>query len=458
MTPGMIISAIITLGVLIFIHELGHFLVAKRLRVGVLKFSLGFGKRLWGFRVGETEYLLSAIPLGGYVKMVGEDPREVREGLDGTATDAEGRPLDLAKSFAHKPVWARALIILAGPGANFLLAVVIFWVIFMAVGRPLPEPVLGPPAVGSPAAAAGLKEGDRIRTMDGDPVRGWEEIASHIQQGRGTPVSLTVERAGETRAVQVTPVAKMVVSHVLTAQVGRVTPGFPAEAAGLQREDRIVAINGQAVESWPDLARVIHASAGRPVTLTVQRGAERFEVTVTPRPSRPPDDPEGREIGLIGIEPISEVVRKESQVWDLGIGPAFERLSPLAALTEGVRRTVDVSVTVLWFLGKLLQGALPAQTIGGPLTIVLMAGEQAQQGFLYLVTFTAAISINLAILNLLPIPILDGGHLLFAAIEAIRGEPVSVRRREMAQKVGLVVLAAIMVFALYNDLFRVFGF
>lgn len=458
MTPGMIVSAVITLGVLIFIHELGHFLVAKRLRVGVLKFSLGFGKRLWGFRLGETEYLLSAIPLGGYVKMVGEDPREVRVAPDGTATDAEGRPLDLAKSFAHKPVWARALIILAGPGANFLLAVVIFWALLMAVGRPLPEPIIGPPAVGSPAAAAGLTEGDRIRAVDGDPVRGWEEIASHIQQGRGAPVTLTVERGGESRTVRATPVAKTVVSHVLTAQVGRVTPGFPAAAAGLLREDRIVAINGEAVETWPDLARVIHASPGRPVTLTVQRGRDRFEVTVTPRPSRPPDNPDGREIGLIGIEPISEVIRKESQVWDLGIGPAFERLRPVAALAEGVRRTVDVSVTVLWFLGKLLQGALPATTVGGPLTIVLMAGEQAQQGFLYLVTFTAAISINLAILNLLPIPILDGGHLLFAAIEAIRGEPVSVRRREMAQRVGLVLLVAIMVFALYNDLFRVFGF
>ncbi|MBI3007253.1 MAG: RIP metalloprotease RseP [candidate division NC10 bacterium] len=457
MTPGMIVSAIITLGVLIFIHELGHFLVAKRLGVGVLKFSLGFGKRLWGFRLGETEYLLSAIPLGGYVKMVGEDPREVRVGPDGTATDAEAHPLDLAKSFAHKPVWARALIILAGPGANFLLAVVIFTVLFMAVGRALPEPVIGPPAEASPAAGAGLRAGDRIRAVDGDPVRGWEEIASRLQQGRGAPVAVTVERAGETRTVRLTPVPKTVVSHVLTAEVGRVTPNFPAEAAGLRRGDRIVAINGQPVETWPDLAQVIHASPGRPVILTLLRGEERLEVTVTPRASRPPDNPEGREIGLIGIEPINDVIRKESQVWDLGIGPAYERLHPLAALAEGVRRTVDVSVTVLWFLGKLLQGALPAKTIGGPLTIVLMAGEQAQQGFLYLVTFTAVISINLAILNLLPIPILDGGHLLFAAIEAVRGEPVSVRRREMAQKVGLALLVAIMVFALYNDIFRAFG-
>ncbi|MBI3002675.1 MAG: site-2 protease family protein, partial [candidate division NC10 bacterium] len=215
MTPGMIVSAVIALGVLIFIHELGHFLVAKRLGVGVLKFSLGFGKRLWGFRVGGTEYLLSAIPLGGYVKMVGEDPREVRVAPDGTAMDAEGRPLDLAESFAHKPVWARALIILAGPGANFLLAVAIFWVLFVAVGRPLPEPVIGPPAPDSPAAAAGLKEGDRIRAMDGDPVRSWEEVFSRLQQGRGAPITLTLERGGETRTVRVTPVSRTVVNHVL---------------------------------------------------------------------------------------------------------------------------------------------------------------------------------------------------------------------------------------------------
>ncbi|MBI2080582.1 MAG: RIP metalloprotease RseP, partial [candidate division NC10 bacterium] len=402
-------------------------------------------------------YLLSAIPLGGYVKMVGEDPREVRVAPDGTAMDAEGRPLDLAESFAHKPVWARALIILAGPGANFLLAVAIFWILFVAVGRPLPEPVIGPPTEGSPAAAAGLKEGDRIRAMDGDPVRSWEEVFSRLQQGRGASITLTLERGGETRTVRVTPVSRTVVNHVLTAQVGRVAPGFPAEAAGLTRGDRIVAINGEPVETWPEVARLIHASPGRPVTLTVQRGEERLQVTVTPRPSRPPDNPEGREIGLIGIEPINEFKRKEQQFWTVGIDPAVERLNPVAALAEGVRRTVDVSVTILWFLGKLLQGALPRDTIGGPLTIVVLAGEQAQQGFVSLATFTAAISINLAILNLLPIPILDGGHLLFAAIEAIRGEPVSVRRREMAQKVGLVLLVAIMVFALYNDIFRVFG-
>ena len=295
-----------------------------------------------------------------------------------------------------------------------------------------------------------------VTVLAGGALTHWcgEDGQMRIPEGGATD-RFTVERAGEGGRVRLTPVPKTVVSHVLTAQVGRVTPDFPAEAAGLRRGDRIVAINGQPVETWPDLAQVIHASPGRPVILTLLRGEERLEVTVTPRRSRPPDNPEGREIGLIGIEPINDVIRKESQVWDLGIGPAFERLHPLAALAEGVRRTVDVSVTVLWFLGKLLQGALPAKTIGGPLTIVLMAGEQAQQGFLYLVTFTAVISINLAILNLLPIPILDGGHLLFAAIEAVRGEPVSVRRREMAQKVGLALLVAIMAFAVWNDIIRV---
>jgi regulator of sigma E protease len=390
--------------------------------------------------------------------MIGDDPRAVGVAPDGSATDAEGQPLDVAKSFAHKPVWARALIILAGPVANFVLAVVIFWVLFMAVGWPLPEPVIGALALDSPAAAAGLNVGDRIRAMDGDPVSGWEEIVSRLQQGRGAPVVLTVERAGETRTARVTPVAKTVVGHALTPQVGRLTPGFPAEAAGLKRGDRIVAVNGQPVETWLELQRMIHPNPGRPVTLTLQRGEERLEVTVTPRQSRPPDSPEGREIGVIGIEPLYNTIRRESQVWDLGIGPAYERLNPVGALAEGVRRTVDLSSATLWFLGKLLQGELPAKTIGGPIEIVRMAGDQAQQGLLSLIQFTAFISIQLAILNLLPIPILDGGHLLFAGIEAVRGKPVSVRRREMAQKVGLVLLVGVMVFALYNDLFRVFGF
>ncbi|HZY31110.1 MAG TPA: RIP metalloprotease RseP [Candidatus Methylomirabilis sp.] len=348
----MALWAIVVLGVLIFVHELGHFLVAKRAGVSVLKFSLGFGPKIAGFTRGGTEYLLSAIPLGGYVKMLGEDPKE-------EVVDREG-------SFSAKPLGWRSLIILAGPGSNFLLAVAIFWVVFM-VGVP-----------------------------------------------------------------------------TLATKVGEVMDGFPAREAGLLRGDRIVAIEGQPVEKWEDLAKQIHQSPGRPVRLTVEREGKRFDLAVAPKATKQKNlFGEEQEIGLLGIAPAEEFLT--------------ERTNPIAAFGKAVYKTYDLSVLILITFGKLLQGVVPAKTIGGPLLVAQMAGEQASLGVMNLLVFTALLSINLGILNLLPIPILDGGHLFFALVEAARGKPVSLKKREMAQQVGLVLLVALMIFAFYNDIFRLLG-
>lgn len=347
-----VLWAVLVLGVLIFVHELGHFLVAKRAGVSVLKFSLGFGPKIAGFTRGGTEYLLSAIPLGGYVKMLGEDPKE--------------EVADLERSFSAKPIGWRSLIILAGPGSNFLLAIAIFWVVFM-VGVP-----------------------------------------------------------------------------TLATKVGEVMEGFPAREAGLLRGDRIVAIQGQPIEKWEELAKQIHQSPGRPVRLTVEREGQRFDVTVAPKATKQKNlFGEEQEIGLLGIAPAEEFLT--------------ERTNPITAFGRAVYKTYDLSVLILITFGKLLQGVVPAKTIGGPLLVAQMAGEQARLGVLNLLFFTALLSINLAILNLLPIPILDGGHLFFALIEAARGKPVSLKKREMAQQVGLVLLVALMIFAFYNDIFRLLG-
>jgi regulator of sigma E protease len=344
--------AVLVLGVLIFVHELGHFLVAKRAGVSVLKFSLGFGPKIAGFTRGGTEYLLSAIPLGGYVKMLGEDPKE--------------EVADLERSFSAKPIGWRSLIILAGPGSNFLLAIAIFWVVFM-VGVP-----------------------------------------------------------------------------TLTTKVGEVMEGFPAREAGLLQGDRIAAIEGRPIEKWEELAKQIHQSPGRPVRLTVEREGKRFDVTVAPKATKQKNlFGEEQEIGLLGIAPAEEFLT--------------ERTNPITAFGKAVYKTYDLSVLILITFGKLLQGVVPAKTIGGPLLVAQMAGEQARLGVLNLLFFTALLSINLAILNLLPIPILDGGHLFFALIEAARGKPVSLKKREMAQQVGLVLLVALMIFAFYNDIFRLLG-
>jgi len=347
-----VLWAVLVLGALIFVHELGHFLVAKRAGVRVLKFSLGFGPKIIGFTRGGTEYLLSAIPLGGYVKMHGEDPTE-------EVVDPEG-------SFSAKPVWWRSMIIMAGPGSNFLLAIVIFWVVF----------TLGVPT--------------------------------------------------------------------LATKVGEVMEGFPAFEAGVQTGDRIAAIDGHAIEKWEELATQIHKSPGQPVRLTIERAGKRFDLVVAPKATRQKNVfGEEQEVGLLGIAPAEEFLT--------------ERTNPVTALGKALYKTYDLSRLILLTFVKLVQGVVPAKTIGGPLLVAQMAGQQARQGFLSLLFFTALLSINLGILNLLPIPILDGGHLFFSLIEAVRGKPVSLQKREMAQQVGLALLVALMIFAFYNDIFRLLG-
>jgi len=347
-----ILWAVVVLGVLIFVHELGHFLVAKRAGVSVLKFSLGFGPKIAGFERGGTEYLISAIPLGGYVKMLGEDPKE--------------EVADRERSFSARPVAWRSAIILAGPGANFLLAIIIFWVVFM-VGVP-----------------------------------------------------------------------------TLATKVGEVMDRFPAQDAGILKGDRIVAIEGRPIEKWDDLAKQIHQSPGRPVRLTVDREGRRFDLTVAPKVTKQKNlFGEEQEIGLLGIAPAEEFLT--------------ERTDPIRAFGKAVYKTYDLSLLVVLTFVKLIQGVVPAKTIGGPLLVAQMAGEQARLGVLNLLFFTALLSINLGILNLLPVPILDGGHLFFSLIEAVRGRPISLKKREMAHQVGLVLLVALMIFAFYNDIFRLLG-
>lgn len=441
-----VVTAIIVLGILIFVHELGHFLMAKRARVGVLKFSLGFGPKLVGVKRGETEYLISALPLGGYVKMVGEDP-----------SDPSPEAADPQRSFAKKSVGTRALIVLAGPLANFVLPILIFWAIFAVVGQTYFVPVIGTPEPGSPAALGGLQAGDRIQVLNGVPVDRWEDVAAAVQTSRGGPLAMRVLRDGRTLEVRVEPRARksrdmfgqevdawdLGLHPLVPTRIGQVIPGHVAQQAGLRSGDRIVALNGAPVHEWEQLAKGIHASPGRPVRLTVERDGQQLVLEVTPRPTKQSGPRGEEEIGLIGIAPAPE--------------SRYRRLDPVSALGAGAAKTFDMSILIVQGVAKLIQGKIAAETIGGPILIGQMAGEVAQRGFLELLTFTALLSINLAILNLLPIPVLDGGHLLFAVIEWLRGTPVSLRKREIAQQVGIVLLVALMVFATYNDLFRLFG-
>ena len=349
-----IFAFIIVLGVLIFFHEFGHFLIARLFGVGVEKFSLGFGPRLIGKKIGITDYRLSAIPLGGYVKMVGEEP------------DAEIDPADLPLSFTHKPVFQRMLIVAAGPVFNILLAVLIFFGIFWASGTFIMKPSIGSVRAGSPAAAAGLMKGDLITV-----------------------------------------------------------------------------INGIQINSWDEMAEIINASEGSTLSLSVRRQESTLDFSIAPE-KVPTQNIFGEEIQrhVIGIEASRESYSKE--------------MNPFEAFTESLRQSYRVIELMVVIIAKLIKGDISTDTLGGPIMIAQMAGDSAKAGVGSLIFFIALISINLAIINLLPIPVLDGGHLLFFLIEAIKGSPVSIKVREVAQQVGLFILILLMILVFYNDIHRIF--
>jgi len=349
-----IFALVIVLGVLIFFHELGHFLVARLFGVGVEKFSLGFGPRLIGKKIGITDYIISAIPLGGYVKMVGEQP------------DADLDPADIPISFTHKNVWKRILIVAAGPFFNFLLAVIIFFGIFQLSGMFILKPSIGEVHEDTPAYRGGLKENDLITSINGVELSTWEEMAKIITESRGTPLSVSVRRGDSTRTVTITPESK-IFKNIFNEDVDRYVIGITASGDGVSKD-----------------------------------------------------------------------------------------LNVFQALGESIIQTYHISVLTLKGVIKILQGAISPKTLSGPIMIAQMAGDQAREGATNLIFFIALISINLAILNFLPIPVLDGGHLLFFFIEAATGNPVSIRIREIAQQAGIFLLILLMIYVFYNDIARVF--
>ena len=443
-----IVSFVVVLGVLILVHEFGHFLVARLSGVGVERFSIGFGPVLARFRGKETEYCLSLFPLGGYVKMMGDDENPLEGGRSGS--------LDPKRAFNGKPLAVRFLIVFAGPAMNFVLAAVIFALVFMILGRPVAPAVVGRVADGGPSAQAGLKTGDRIVAVDGRRVEYWEDVLRTVQDGQGETLQFTVEGAGGERKVGVTPARTKTrdlfgderLSWDVGARpfappaVGEVVAGFPADKAGLRTGDVLVALEGKPVLSWDELAEAIHQRPGQPTRIEVKRGEETFTVSVVPSAvkDRGPDGKEV-EVGRIGIGPAAAVT--------------FVRSNPARAAREGLDRTVEVTALTAVGLYKIVVGQLDRKNIGGPIQIAVTAGEQARQGLPSLAFFTAVISVNLFLLNLLPVPMLDGGHLLFFACEAVLGRPLSLRKREVAQQVGFALLMLLMVYAVYNDLDRI---
>ena len=448
-----VVSFVVVIGILILIHELGHFIVARLTGVGVERFSIGFGPVLVRWRGKETEYCLSAVPMGGYVKMMGEE--NPLEGGGGAV------PFDPAKSFALKPLPVRFLIVFAGPGMNFVLAALIFGVVLATIGRPVWPPVVGRVTDGSPAAAAGLLTDDVVTRVDGRPIGYWEDLDRAVAGSDGRTLVLTVRRGGAERTFSVTPRRTTVRDPIfrdpkdawelgagpkLTPQIGAVNPGTPAETAGVRVGDLVLAVAGQPVFTPDDLMQAIQKRGGETFDVVVERDGKPATLTVTATAVRE-KGPGGQEveIGRIGVGIVTRVVR-------------YEPYNPLVAVAYGWVKTWDMTWLTAKGLWKIVSRQIDSSNIGGPIQIAAEAGRQAKEGAASLAVFTAIISVNLALLNLLPVPMLDGGHLFFFVIEAIMGRPLSLRKREAAQQLGFVLLMLLMVYALYNDLVRIDAF
>jgi len=444
-----LLAFIVAIVVLVLFHELGHYAVARYFDVKVLRFSIGFGRVLYSRRFGngETEWVLSAIPLGGYVKMLDEHEDTVPE-------------QDLPRAFTRKPVLQRMAIVVAGPIANLLLAVALYFVLFIH-GVPGLKPVLGEIMPDTPAASAGLKSNQTIVSIDGQATPSWQEI-------RWVLIDLVLQQKSariELRTPEGEVESKMLEMGSLTAAdldgdflkklgmqpyqppvypiIGKLLEGGAAERAGLQVNDRVLLADGREVALWDDWVNVVRSHPGKKLDIEVERAGARMKLSLTPEVF----DEGGKTVGRIGAGAYFDKAAYEAMLTEVSY-------SPVDALPEAVRKTWETSVFSLKMMGKMVVGEVSLKNLSGPITIADYAGQSAHIGLGAYIGFVALISISLGVLNLLPIPLLDGGHLLYYSVELVKGSPVSDGWWEAGQKVGIALLVTMMFFALYNDINR----
>lgn len=451
-----VLGFVVAVSLLVAVHEYGHFWAARKLGFKVLRFSVGFGPALWRRVVGadRTEYVLAALPLGGYVKLLDE-----REG----PVDAA----EVSRAFTRRPPWQRILVLLAGPGFNFAFAILLLWGMLWIVGSPDVRAVVGGVAAGSPAARAGLRADDEIIRLDGADVQGRGDVvlglidamsgdgvtrlAVRSASGAERELELRVDDPAERRALTepsalMRGVGMRFWSQPVPAQIGRVLPAGPAEQAGLQVGDLITAIDGQPIGDFVAMSEALAVRPSRDVVIRYERGG--VSATTTVRTSA--DLVDGREVGRIRIETPPSAPLPDSMI-------VHRRFGPVQALGESLQRAWDMTVLQAKMFARMIIGQVSIKNLSGPITIAEYAGDSVRSGLTGFVGFLVLISLSLGFLNLLPIPMLDGGQIVYQTIEWIKGSPLSERVQAAGQSVGIALLFLLMGVALFNDLARQFG-
>ena len=447
-----VLAFLVAIGILVAVHEYGHFWMARRMGIRVLRFSIGFGKALWSRRGADgTEYAVAAIPLGGYVKLLDE-----REG-----------PVDPAlasQAYNRKPVWARILVLLAGPFANFLFAVVAYWVLFVA-GIPALKPVVGEVEADSIAARAGLQAGDEIVGVGGqdtgtreaavlallDELMNGRDLELEVRDEAGDSRALRLRIEGERRALTEPGALLSGLGFdfwypVVPARVGKVLPGSPAERAGLREGDEIREVAGQPVADFQSLVAAVQPKPGSRLEFTIGRDGQTLTVPVEVEAQREGE----RLVGRIGVQPAAPAALPDGM-------RTLERYGPVSAIARAADKTWGMSVLTVRMLWNVATGDVSVKNLSGPINIAEYAGFSARQGILAFLSFLAIVSVSLFVLNLLPIPILDGGQILYQLAELAKGSPLSERAQAVGQQIGLLLLLVLMSFAFYNDLSRLFS-
>ncbi len=449
------LAFLVAIGILVTIHELGHYLAARWCDVKVLRFSIGFGKALWSKRIGpdQTEWVIAALPLGGYVKMA--DERD--DSMHANATEAEK-----ARGFSRKSVWQRIVIAAAGPAANLLLAALFYWAL-LVTGMPGSKPYVAAGLPNTAAAIAGFAEFDLITKIGGREVETWADARLLLVEEATKRGNVEIETQSDTgtrwvKTLSMSEISKDDLDKDFLGKLGlipfqgrvstvikSIAANSAAERAGLKAGDKIVGVNGIAQPQWMDLTRTLRASAEKAVQLTVLREGSPIEVEVTPAKVTE----NGASFGRAGIEPTvdrSEVAKMSTTV----------RHGVFESIPRASEKVWEMSIFSVKMMAKMVTGQVSWKNLSGPISIADYAGQSAQMGLTEFVTFLALISISLGVLNLLPIPVLDGGQLMYYVIEIFKGSPVSERTMQWGQQVGLVLLLGLTAFAFYNDIHRLF--